>query len=45
MNSLFQSIGAVRPNWMQHHLPWLGVLALLFGLADDAAERDSDETG
>ncbi len=42
MSSLFLSIGGARPNWMQHHMPWLGVLALMFGLSRDDEDSDAD---
>lgn len=35
MSSLFLSMGGVSPNWMQHHLPWLAVLVMVFGIAPD----------
>lgn len=35
MSSLFLSMGGVSPNWMQHHLPWLAVLVMVFGMARD----------
>ena len=36
MSSLFLSIGGAQPNWMQHHMPWMAVLALIFGMASEA---------
>lgn len=42
MNSLFLTMGGAKPDWIRHHLPWLGMLALVFGLArDDDSETDS----
>ena len=38
MSNLFLSFGSVGPNWMQHHMPWLAVLTLLFGVSRDEAE-------
>lgn len=44
MSSLFLSIGGVQTNWIQHHVPWMAVLVLLFGIASEdspgAAEID-----
>lgn len=40
MRSVFLSIGGVGPNWMQHHLPWLAVLAMLFGVSRDEPSTD-----
>ena len=46
MNSLSQHIGSARANWMQYHLPWLAVLAFLFGLSrDETSARDSSDSG
>jgi hypothetical protein len=38
MSSLFLSIGGAEPHWMQHNLPWLAVLAMMFGLSRDEAD-------
>jgi len=41
MSTLFLSIGGASPNWMQHHLPWLAMLVLVFGIArDDSTAND-----
>jgi hypothetical protein len=41
MSTLFLSIGGASPNWMQHHLPWLAMLVLMFGMArDDRTAND-----
>lgn len=37
MRSVLLSIGVSPHNWVQHNLPWLAVLALMFGF-----ERDED---
>lgn len=46
MNSLLEHIGAAGPNWIQHNLPWLGVLAFLFGLSRESDDRrDNADNG
>ncbi|SFV29494.1 hypothetical protein SAMN05216456_0767 [Devosia crocina] len=32
MSKLFLSFEGASPHWLQHHLPWLAVLIVLFGL-------------
>ncbi|WP_210338813.1 hypothetical protein [Devosia rhizoryzae] len=44
MSSLFMSIGGAEPHWMQHHMPWLAVLALMFGVWRDEVDA-GDEAG
>lgn len=44
MSHLFLSIGGARPQWMQHNLPWLAVLAMVLGVWRDDLEA-SDEPG
>ena len=44
MSSLFLSITGPRPQWMQHNLPWLAVLAMVLGLSRDDVEV-SEEPG
>lgn len=35
------SISTSRSNWMQHHMPWLAVFSLLFGVSrDETIEAD-----
>lgn len=44
--NLFQTHDGVAPHsWLQHHLPWLGLLAMMLGLVreDDATVFDPDE--
>lgn len=31
MRSVLLSIGGTPPNWVQHNLPWLAMLAVLLG--------------
>lgn len=31
-----------RPNWLQHHLPWLAALSLVMGLFRDEAVPAGD---
>jgi hypothetical protein len=38
MRQVLLSIGVSPHHWLQHNLPWLAVLALMFGF-----ERDEDE--
>ena len=47
MDAWSHSIGLVPHNWMQHHLPWLLVLAMLIGLFRDepAVDRDDELNG
>ena len=35
MSNLVLSIGGVQANWIQHHVPWMAVLVLLFGMASE----------
>ena len=38
MRQVLLSIGVSPHHWVQHNLPWLAVLAMMFGF-----ERDEDE--
>jgi len=38
MRQVLLSIGVSPHHWVQHNLPWLAVLALVFGLGRDVAE-------
>lgn len=42
MSNLFLNIGGARPLWMQHNLPWLAVLAIVFGVWRDEAGAADD---
>ena len=35
MRNLLLNIGSIEHHWVQHNLPWLAMLALLFGLERD----------
>jgi len=41
MRNLLLNIGGIEHHWVQHNLPWLAMLAILFGLErDEAAAGD-----
>lgn len=40
MDQFNAQIGVAPHAWLQHHLPWLGLLALMLGLF-----RESPDTG
>lgn len=35
MSKLVTLFGGASHNWMQHHMPWLAVLALVMGFEHD----------
>lgn len=40
MRNVLLSIGVSPHHWVQHNLPWLAVLALVFGFDRDGADED-----
>ena len=38
MREMLFNIGVPSHHWLQHNLPWLAVLALVFGLDRDPGE-------
>lgn len=44
MREVLLSIGVRPHNWVQHNLPWLGVLVLLFGFDRDDTEATARHT-
>ena len=42
MSNLGASLFVGPQNWLQHHLPWLAVLAMLMGMLRDEPVMNSD---
>lgn len=42
MNPQTAHFGVAPPAWLQHHLPWLGLLALLVGMFRDSSDIGFD---
>jgi hypothetical protein len=42
MNQLDAQNGVTPHSWLQHHVPWLGLLALVLGLFRDDSEIGFD---
>lgn len=40
MRQMLMSIGVSPDHWVQHNLPWLAVLSLVFGFERDGAALD-----
>ncbi len=45
MRNLLFNIGGIEHHWVQHNLPWLAMLAILFGLERDEAPASDRPTG
>ena len=42
MNQLSAHFGVAPHSWLQHHMPWLGLLALVIGLFGEDHEIGFD---
>jgi hypothetical protein len=40
MSKILADLSGFEPHWVQHNLPWLAVLAMLFGLGRDEPEAE-----